>query len=179
MVTPSRNKQSAPPPPSLRGWPRRDEDRFPEVWLPFVLSVENLTKCGQNRLTDRMQPFTSQVFSLVRDSRFSTLVDSMWTLAPEDVDGPSTQMRTLVMDCLVEELKGTTKANQMTYEGGQGGRVRKWFAKRAPACLSASSTAVGSLKDILETWSQKNPSVSSALTVFKESIDIFRDLRTK
>jgi len=116
---------------------------------------------------------------IVRSERFMSLVESYQLLAPEDAEKADGQARLATYSSMADEIKGMKRANEGVHDAGLTGKARRWLSKRVPGCLSASSTTVGSLKDMLEIWNDEvDPYVKSGLTLLKEGIEMYKDLRS-
>ncbi len=134
------------------------------AWIGFVKNVQVLlVPQADDRPLDQYLPFRDAVLVLVQNDQFLTALDQAWP--PGD---PSHNLEfTEIGDALLLELQAFPRAVEVAQAIQKPEEAKGWLAKM----LGRASTVTGSVHDLLENLP---PAVKSALTLFKELLDLFK-----
>lgn len=133
------------------------------AWTNFAKSAQILfVPQIDDRPLDQYLLFRDAVFALVRSEQFLTELNSAW-----EATAPANQPQPEIRNALLLELQAFPRAVEVAQKTGKDEETKGWWSKM----LGRASTATGSVKDLLENLP---PYAKSALTLFKELIDLFK-----
>ena len=149
--------------------PTFETSAFMKTWQRFVNALtQHLGAQPDDRSLDQFLGFRDGVLTLVQDPPFTSNLESCLKEASSTSDDTSGD-RNRILNLLQLELDATARAGEVTLslpETEEKSGLRRM--------LGRGSTAVKSLKDILEAFLQKYPLLKGGLTLFGELLDIYK-----